>query len=336
MVIGHGNVSLDVARALLQDAARLRATDIADYALAALAQSRVKRVRVVGRRAPMQAAFTTKEVRELMKLPGVGFQPVSEDLIPDLNSIKHLRSRRRLMNVLAAGSGRGWEEQPKRWSLDFCLSPSEFRPDGRDGGAVGESIFRRTFLTGMHEPEARVSAQGESVTFESPLVFRSIGYELEPLPEFEPLGILFDQRKGVIGNDGGPGRVAAAGEVSERKHFPGLYCAGWAKRGPTGVIATTMEDAFDTAESITRDWQEGEKFLGAAAGFSVEGKGEQSAGWEGVKSDGGGELAKCAVDWKGWLAIDKAEREKGREEGKERRKFTAVEDMLGLAASRKS
>lgn len=238
------------------------------------------------------------------------------------------------MEVLAKGSGPGWAEQPKRWSLEFCLSPLSFQPDVRHVSSVGRSTFRRNVLTDVHDPQASVETQKESVEFESPLVFRSIGYKSEPLAEFASLGIVFDDRKGVIDNHRGSGRVTSVLPLNEKGHFPGLYCAGWVKRGPTGVIASTMEDAFDTAEGIARDWQAGKEFLGASS--AVHGRHEQSAGWEGVKSEGGSELAKCAVNWDGWLAIDEAEQQKGKEEGKKREKFTAVGDMLEVAMSKKS
>lgn len=334
VVIGQGNVALDVARILLEDVDRLRATDMAEYAVAALAQSRVRRVRLVGRRGAMQAAFSTKELRQQMNLPGVGFEPVDKELIPpDLKKLP--RALKRRMEVLLKGSGPSWQQQPKKWSLDFCLSPHSFQPDVRDTSAVGSTTFQRNHLTDTHDPEARVessSAEGE-VTFESPLVFRSIGYKSEPLPEFKSLGIAFDQRKGVIGNYGESGRVSAIADTDvSKRHFPGLYCAGWVKRGPTGVIASTMEDAFETAQGIVHDWQTGEEFLGTR--FAVKDREAQSAGWEGVKSEGGSELAKCVVDWNGWLAIDRAEKELGEKRGKKREKASAVEKMLELATSR--
>lgn len=107
-------------------------------------------------------------------------------------------------------------------------------------------------------------------------------------------------------------------------NFPGLYCAGWVKRGPTGVIASTMEDAFGTADAMAGDWGAGRQFL-------HEGDAAEVTGWEGVK----GEVAAVGltarvVDWPGWTRIDGAERERGRAVGKEREKFTRTEDMLAV------
>lgn len=325
VIIGQGNVALDVARILLEDVDKLRKTDIADYALEALSRSQLKEVRVVGRRGPMQAAFTIKELRELMNLPDTGFTPVERELIPP-SLVGLERPRRRLMEVLVKGSRADSGSAAKTWSLDFCLSPCSFQPSSHDTSSVGQTTFQKTYLPDIYDPQASVNAKGDTVNFESPLVFRSIGYKSEPLPEFETLGIPFDERKGVISTYGVQGRVAPAVDREGRRHFSGLYCAGWVKRGPTGVIASTMEDAFSTADAIAEDWVAGREFLNTR-------NGEESAGWEAVKSEGRSELAKYVVDWKGWLAIDGAEKETGTA-GKRREKITAIEKMLALATSK--
>lgn len=331
VIIGQGNVALDVTRILLEDVNKLRKTDIADYALEALSRSRVKDIRVVGRRGPMQAAFTIKELRELMQLPDTSFRGVHEGLIPP--SLKTLeRPRRRLMEVLAKGSKTDAKSAAKTWSLDFCLSPSSFQPDDQDASSVGRTTLEKTHLTDIYDPQASVNGKGDTVEFPSPLVFRSIGYKSEPLPEFDALGIPFDERKGVIVSSDDQGRVAATVDKEAKGHASGLYCAGWVKRGPTGVIASTMKDAFLTAEAIAEDWKAGKPFLRSRN--AVDAGDDVSAGWEGVKSEGGYELANCVVDWSGWLAIDKAEKQLGEAEGKKRQKFTAIQEMLPLAKSK--
>lgn len=337
VVLGQGNVAMDVARILLKSPADLRGTDIAGYAADALARSRVRRVRVVGRRGPAQASFTVKELRELVNLEGARMDPVEEGLLPpDLKALP--RAPRRLMEVLTKGSAAAASRQQaeRSWALDFCMSPTEFLPDPSDPAAVGATGFRRNVLSDVFDPTASITHTEPATTMmKSPLVFRSIGYKSEPIPEFEDLGVLFDQRRGVIGNDGVHGRVAPTTDGEEnrpRNHIPGLYCAGWVKRGPTGVIASTMEDAFATAAAIAEDWKAGTDFLGD--GVTLEGREMESAGWEGVKSEGPKALAACAVDWEGWLAIDRAEKERGKSKGKARDKFTAVEEMLPLSTSR--
>lgn len=333
VIIGQGNVALDVTRILLEDVDKLRKTDIADYALEALSRSKVKDIRVVGRRGPMQAAFTIKELRELMQLPHTGFRTVQEGLIP--SSLKSLeRPRRRLMEVLAKGSKTDVKSAAKSWSLDFCLSPSSFQANDQDASSVGRTTFEKTQLTDIFDPQASVNGKGETVEFPSPLVFRSIGYKSEPLPEFDALGIPFDERKGVIVSSDDLGRVAASADQEVKGHASGLYCAGWVKRGPTGVIASTMKDAFLTAEAIAEDWKAGKPFLKSRN--ALEARDDVSAGWDGVKSEGGAQLANCVVDWRGWLAIDKVEKQLGEAEGKKRQKFTAIQEMLPLATSKSS
>lgn len=331
VVVGQGNVALDVARILLEDVDKLRKTDIANYALDALAGSQVKRVRVVGRRGPMQAAFTIKELRELLNLPDVAFDPADTALIPsDLKALP--RARKRLMELLVKGPKAPSPNAAKSWSLDFCLSPTQFHPDAVDPSAVGATTFQHNSLSpDAFDTGASAIAEDRFTTVASPLLFKSIGYKSIPIPEFDRLGILFDQRKGVVGSDGVFGRVMRSGK-DELQHFSGLYCAGWVKRGPTGVIASTMEDAFATAGAIAEDWKTGNKFL--ADSSVVDGRSAESDGWDGVKSEGGSELASSVVDWQGWLAIDKVEKERGHQKGKEREKFTNVEQMLPLALAK--
>lgn len=333
VVIGQGNVALDVARILLEDVDKLRRTDMADYALEALSRNRVRSVRVVGRRGPMQAAFTIKEARELMNLPDVAFGPLDPSLIPsDLKSLP--RQRKRLTEVLLKGSKASSSSAPKSWSLDFCLSPTEFHPDPLDASSVGSTTFEKMSLSpDPFGPQTSATGTGETTSLSSPLVFRSIGYKSVGLPEFEPLGVAFDDRRGVIGNDIVGGRVLRrdSPQGSQQGLFPGLYCAGWVKRGPTGVIASTMEDAFGTADAIARDWKEGRGFLGDAG--VVEGRGPECDGWKGVESETGRDVSNAVVDWEGWLAIDKAERDMGQLKGKLREKFTTTEDMLKVPFS---
>lgn len=147
------------------------------------------------------------------------------------------------------------------------------------------------------------------------------------------LGIPFDEKLGIIPNDlagrilspsAGPGELGAV-------HLPGMYCAGWVKRGPTGVIASTMLDAFATAEAIARDWEGRAVFLNGGDGGRRAGaeNGERRMGWEGLKKEAE-EKGLRRVSWADWEKIDKAERERGRRRGKEREKFVSVGEMLGV------
>ncbi|KKA27109.1 hypothetical protein TD95_001124 [Thielaviopsis punctulata] len=312
VIIGQGNVALDVARILLTSVDVLRKTDITEAALAQLSKSRVKRVHIVGRRGPMQVRLTIKELRELMTIPGVYSHRVEPSLIPsDLKTLS--RQHKRLMELFKNPRGSATGQEEKSWSLDFCLSPKSF---AGSSGKVQKTIFEKSALENLFDPNSSVSGTGEEVEIKSDLVFRSIGYKSVPLEGFSDLQIGFDNQRGLIKNDG-LGRIYREGTGNET--FPGLYCSGWAKRGPTGVIASTMTDGFMTADSIVEDWISGSKFLGERS---------EKAGWSGVLRDLGATDNIKQIDWASWQQIDKAEKANGALIGKEREKFTDTGAML--------
>ncbi|KAK0388707.1 hypothetical protein NLU13_4950 [Sarocladium strictum] len=323
VIIGQGNVALDVARILLEDVDVLRKTDITDHALAEIARSKVKRVHVVGRRGPMQAAFTIKEVRELMKLKDVAFHGVDRSLIPsDIKSLP--RASKRLMEVLLKGTPGSPSGAAKSWSLDSCLAPAHFLAQADQTDSVSSTKFDVTKLTDPFEPRSGVETTGESTVLPSSVVFRSVGYRSTPLSGFAEAGIQFDERRGVVDNDG-LGRVtrlvsADSGEHVATQQIPGIYCAGWLKNGPTGVIASTMQDAFTTGEAIAYDWASGAEFLQPRNGGGCR-------GWESVR-EGLSDLGQSAVTWNQWRKIDDAERKRGQIRGKEREKFSSISEML--------
>ncbi|KAJ4228813.1 NADPH-adrenodoxin reductase [Fusarium solani] len=325
VIIGQGNVALDVARMLLEDIDVLKKTDITEQALETLSRSRVRRVHVVGRRGPMQAAFTIKEVRELMKLDQVGFLPFNRSLVPeDLKTLP--RASKRLMEVLVKGSPTPAESASKVWSLDSCLSPRHFLGNQDAPSKVASTEFDVTELADPFDPKSSVKATGQTTFLPSDVVFRSVGYKSVALPGFEDIGIQFDERRGVVDNDG-LGRVTRMvsdthAEGIRNQRVPGLYCAGWVKRGPTGVIASTMQDAFITGEAIAEDWLSGGQFMNASDETSV-------CGWDGLRQEIG-PSASQAVAWDDWRRIDQAERERGQKNGKEREKFTNTADMLAV------
>lgn len=285
-----------------------------EQAIATVSKSRIKRVRVVGRRGPMQAAFTIKEVRELMNLPNVTFHAIESNLMPSDPKVLP-RTARRLTGLLQKGSTTPAADALRKWSLDFFLSPtsfnaSEYRPD-----AIGSMTFTKNKIThdDPFSSSARVSATDEQLTLPASVAFRSIGYQAEAIPGMQEVGVPFDTQRGVIPNDG-KGRIItnAEGEIST---LQGMYCSGWVKRGPTGVIASTMEDAFSTAEAIAADWETKAPFLGGGRG------------WEALKGEVKGDKVRT-VSWADWKRIDAAEKERGAIREKEREKLTRVEDML--------
>ncbi|KAL8906607.1 MAG: hypothetical protein Q9207_001931 [Kuettlingeria erythrocarpa] len=322
VIIGQGNVALDIARTLLKGVDTLRHTDMSEQALETLSTSRVKRVHVVGRRGPMQIACTIKEVRELMNLPSVTFKPIGRKLLPpDLSTLP--RTARRLTKLLLEGSYTPVAEARKSWSLDFLLSPVRFVPGQPNHLLQVKAIdFQKMQFAAAEDkfaPAAKVqAAAGEELTsISTSLAFRSIGYQSEPLPGMSELGIRFDEERGIITNDDCGRLISPSEDGDEARTLPGLYCAGWVKRGPTGVIANTMEDSFATAEAIIADWGNEAPFLAGGGG------------WDSIKTD----LAfngEKAVSWEDWLKIDAAEKSRGKLLGKEREKLTSPQDMLGV------
>ncbi|KAK9485589.1 hypothetical protein V1527DRAFT_482841 [Lipomyces starkeyi] len=309
VVVGHGNVALDVARILLTDVDALRKTDITQAAIAKLSENKVKRVRIVGRRGPAQASFTNKEVRELMTLNGVGFiPPEAEFMSPFLeNSPKLGRPTKRLFQLLQRGSTTSVADATKHFSFDFLLSPTSF--EASEGSShVARAKFDVMQLQGdILSKDTRVKLTGEFTELPCNVGFMSVGYKTHPLAGLED-----------IYNDGANHLNNEGGKVCTGINAKGLYVAGWIKRGPAGVIAETMYDSFETASVILSDFDDGE--IG----------GKSCDGWEGVKADLGGKLDWKVVSWSDWQKIDKAEKERGSKIGKEREKFTNQNDMLGV------
>ncbi|KAL1412562.1 NADPH-adrenodoxin reductase [Vanrija albida] len=309
-VVGQGNVALDVARILLRPVDTLRGTDMPDDVLATLAASAVTKVRAVGRRGPAQVAFTTKEFREMVNLPGVAYAGVDERLMAQAQALtKGDRMRTRMLALMAkqANAGGG-----KTFELDFLLSPAAFLPsdDGRLG-SVKWDVNELVFADGA----AAAKRTGEALTRETDMVVESVGYRSEPLGGLLP----FDGARGRVLNAGG--RVGVEGEV------PGAYVAGWAGRGPVGVIASTMQDAYGLVEGILADYAaEDGPFAARPADAPiplVPELGRPDAVERGLK-DG------TVVPLSGWHRIDRAEQERARGTGKEREKFRRVEDMLSV------
>ncbi|KAI8067887.1 hypothetical protein BC940DRAFT_300686, partial [Gongronella butleri] len=230
IVIGQGNVALDVARVLLTPIDELRKTDITERALAALAKSRIKHVHVVGRRGPLQVSFTTKELREQLNLPGVRYEAdhawIQDQLAAHQTFIDKQRPLKRLMGLLA--KGKNDNEGDKSWRLQFLRSPTAILAD--DENRVKGIRYEINKLEGNIEKQRAVGT-GQFEEQACGLVLRSIGYRSLPLA-----GVPFDQHRGLIPNI--YGKIVQASDA--KNTLPGMYTAGWLKRGPTGVIVSTM------------------------------------------------------------------------------------------------
>lgn len=260
-----------------------------------------------------------------MKLPKVAFLPFDQSLVPkDLKSLP--RASKRIMEVLVKGSTTAAERAGRSWSLDTCLSPRHFLGAQESPSQVASTEFDVTELESPFDPKSSVKTTGRTVTLPSDVVFRSVGYKSEALPGFAELGIQFNERRGVVDNDG-LGRATRMvsdhkAEGIENQRVPGIYCAGWVKTGPTGVIASTMQDAFITGDAIAHDWLSGAQFATGSAEY-------KPSGWEGVRQEYNA-TASRSVSWDDWLRIDRAERERGQINGKEREKFTNTSEMLAV------
>ncbi|GAB7337228.1 hypothetical protein MBLNU457_g2603t1 [Dothideomycetes sp. NU457] len=339
IIIGQGNVALDVARTLLSPLERLKGTDITENALEILSKSRVRRVRVVGRRGPLQAPYTIKEVRELMHLPGVVFNGIQRDVLPaDLKKLP--RPLKRIAEVIVKGSTTARDEAQKEWEFQYMRNPVAFEESSSKAGTLGGVTFDEMEFTSdpssvslddlnaLREMRVRRKADSQSKTFETQLAFRSVGYQSEAIEGFEDIGVPFDSKMGIIPNDVygrviapdiGPGGLTAG-------HVPGMYAAGWVKRGPTGVIASTMDDAFSTADVVARDWHDGVPFIGSqTADTDVAPR----RGWEALK-DEATKRGIRRVSWDEWQVIDAEEKRRGKENGKEREKCKSVAEMLKI------
>lgn len=299
VVIGVGNVAVDVTRMLARGAAELSPTDMPEAALAALAASRVSEIHMVGRRGPSQARFTTKELRELGALPDteVVVDPEELALDPGFTDPSSLpAAQRRNVEVL-----REWAATPSRGAarrirLRFFLRPVEVL--GADG-RVAAVRFERTVPDGR----GGVTGTGRHEDVTAQMVLRSVGYRGVPLE-----GLPFDAGTGTVPHR--EGRVLRDGAVA-----PGEYVAGWIKRGPTGVIGTNRPCAKETVTSLLAD-------APALVRANVPEDPVDVLRAEGVEP----------VAWEGWQAIERAEAELGASLGRSVVKLPDWESLRAAAA----
>ena len=290
VVIGMGNVALDVARILAKTEAEFAGADIVAHALDALRVSSLRTITIVGRRGPHQIMMTPKELGELMHLdratprvdPG-DLPDEAEDAIlePGLRkSVAHLRSFAAIPES---------ERADKAIEIDFDMFASPLRFLG-EGKVTGLEVERTRVEAG------RATGTGETYVIPADLVVRCIGYRSSPIP-----GVPFDERAGRFAND--EGRI-----------LPGIYCVGWARRGPTGTIGTNRPDGFGVVEKIAEDLTSGA--LGAG------GK-EGRTGFNALAEQRGLDI----VTFRDWKKIEEAEAKAARE-GAPREKFVDIEAMI--------
>ncbi len=317
VVIGNGNVAVDVARMLVLSPEELAPTDTADHALEVLAQSRVKEVVVVGRRGPAQAAFTNPELLELGELTDadviVDEAELERGLAVHDAAAEQDATARRNVEILREYAQRKPSGKAKRVVLRFLASPVELLADERGHLGAVELVRNELVLEGdPAHPRLRAQATEERETLEAGLVFRAIGYRGIPLPR-----VPFDERSGVIPNEGGRVRDLESGQA-----LAGEYVVGWIKRGPSGVIGTNKKDAQETVDAMIAD-------LASANGAA---HGPEQPGAETIEALLR-ERQPQLVSYAGWEAIDRHERALGEPAGRPRVKVTSIEEMLRIAAA---
>jgi ferredoxin--NADP+ reductase len=295
VVIGNGNVAIDVARMLALTSDELAPTDTTDEAIDAIVGAGVREIVMLGRRGPVQAAFTPPELKELGELAGADVVVDPRDLELDAASERELEAdrerARRNFDLLKEFSEREPEGKRRRIVLRFLASPVAILGNGK---VEAIEVVRNELV----EQDGRLVARptGETETIECGLVFRSVGYRGVALP-----GVPFDERSFTIPND--RGRVIGA----ER-----AYTAGWIKRGPSGVIGTNKKDATETVEQLLEDARAGK--LAAPGPRDL--------------ADLLLEKGAVFVEYDGWQAIDAAERAAGEPRGRPRVKLTSREKLL--------
>ncbi|MDX6376205.1 MAG: ferredoxin/flavodoxin---NADP+ reductase [Gaiellaceae bacterium] len=294
VVVGNGNVAVDCARMLALTREELAPTDTTDDAIEAIVSSRVKEIVILGRRGPLEAAYTTPELVELGALAGadVAVDPAEAAVeIPD----DATTVQRRNVEIVREYAQRTPTGKPRVVRLRYLSSPVELRGDGR----VQEMVIAHNRLEPGPDGTLRAVPTGETEVLECGLVLRSVGYRGTPLE-----GVPFDPQRAVIPNEGG--RVA-----------PGEYCSGWIKRGPSGIIGTNKKDANETAALVLED---------AAAGLLPTPGDPSPEAIEALVLERQPHL----VEYAGWEAIDAHERDRGQPHGRPRVKLRTWDELMAL------
>ena len=307
VVIGNGNVALDVARMLALTPEELAPTDTTDRAIEAISASGLEEIVVLGRRGPVQAAWTSTELQEMGELAGADVLVDPAELELDAASEAELAAASNLVQrnveILREFASRSPSGKPRSVRLRFRASPVAIRGEERVEGI--EIVHNRL------EPDAsgsvRAVATDEREVIPCGIVFRSVGYHGVGLP-----GAPFDTASGTMPNAGG--RVLDG----DGQPLAGTYCAGWIKRGPTGVIGTNKKDATETVDLLLED---------ARAGRLASGQADRTI--DALLASRGVEV----VTYAGWEAIDALERARGEEQGRPRVKLCTWDELL--AASRR-
>ncbi|PJF40883.1 MAG: NADP oxidoreductase [Phototrophicales bacterium] len=314
VIVGVGNVAMDVTRILASSYEELYETDIADYALEALKNSKIKRIYVLGRRGPAQAAFTNPEIKELGELAEANITVPPEEAELDELSKKELeasedRTQSRNVEIVQEYAQRPIDpNKPKTIILRFLVSPVEII--GNDHVEAVKIVKNQLVAT---ERGLRPKPTEETEVIPAGLIFRSVGYRGVPLA-----GVPFREDWGIIPNDKGRVQDLETGEV-----IIGEYTAGWIKRGPSGVIGTNKPDAQETVKMALED---------VALGKTLQPSHPDPESIEKLLAERNIQY----VTYADWQILDEIERKRGEAVGRPRLKFTRVADMLEALAAHKA
>ncbi|MGB3714770.1 MAG: FAD-dependent oxidoreductase [Candidatus Promineifilaceae bacterium] len=306
-VIGIGNVAVDVARILCRSQEELFETDIADHALKALSESRIKDVYMLGRRGPAQGAFTPPELKELGEMQDADVVVLRSEAELDNLSLAAMadadRGTERKVGLIQQFSEREQTGKTRRLHLRFLVSPVELIGDEDD--CVKSMKLVRNELYATDAGTLRPKSVDKFEELPVGLVFRSIGYRGVPLAD-----VPYNENWGVIYNEAGRVIKPGTGEP-----VLGEYTAGWIKRGPSGVIGTNKPDAKETAENMVKD---------LASGTILSPSQPNGASFETFINDRQPDYFSFAD----WQRLDELEREQGAAIGRPRIKFTRVDEMI--------
>jgi len=305
VVVGNGNVALDVARMLVLTKEELAPTDTTDAAIAAISESGIREIVVLGRRGPVQAAWTPTELQEMGELAGADVLVDPAELELDPASETELAGGtnivRRNVEILREFAGRSPSGKPRAVRLRFRVSPLALLGEAKVEAV--EVVKNRLEPDGRGSVRAVVTEEREVIT--AGIVFRSVGYRGVALP-----GTPFDEATGTMPN--------AEGRVLDESGAPiaGLYAAGWIKRGPTGVIGTNKKDATESVDHLLEDAR-----AGLLPRVGADDRLEDLLAERGVE----------AVVYAGWGAIDTVERARGAKQGRPRVKLCTWDELLAAA-----
>ena len=308
VVVGVGNVAMDVARILASSKDELMQTDIADYALEALVNSNIKRIYILGRRGPAQAAFTNPEIKELGEMQEAEIIVTREEATLDELSAKDLaengdRTSQKNVDILQAYAEREADtSKPKQIIMHFLASPVEIL--GEDHVQQVKIVRNELYLNERGTMRPRATDKHE--TIDAGLIFRSVGYRGKPLPD-----VPFRDDWGIIPNE--KGRILPDKNASEP--ILGEYVVGWIKRGPSGVIGTNKPDSQESVKLALEDLSNGKTL--APNNTSIDS----------VKALLESRSVRY-VTYADWQRLDELELKGGEEVGRIRLKFTRIDDML--------